>query len=409
MSESTTVPEGTPASPVFPVPRTCPFALPQGYADLREQGDALQRTTLFDGTEAWVVTAHAEARKLLADGRLSSDKLHSGFPAISPAEKAHRPFRTITELDPPEHDVHRRMLIPAFTARRTQDMRPLVQRIVDEHLDAIIAKGPTADLVAEFAVPVQSTVICHLLDVPHEDQEFFQEKTRQITQERGTLGPEEIQQVLRETWGFLDQRVKKLESDPENGLLSVLAAERANTGTLEHHDLVAMALVLLVAAQETTSSTLGSGIVTLLRHPEQLARVTADPELWPNAVEELLRYTSVADMGTRRAAKEDIEIGGVVIRAGEGVIIPNLLVNRDPKVFENPDVFDVGRTARTHLAFGHGVHNCIGQNMSRVVLEIAFRTLFERLPNLQLAVPADELRMSPPGGVQTLTALPVTW
>ncbi|WP_344469392.1 cytochrome P450 [Kitasatospora kazusensis] len=389
--------------------RTCPYALPEGYTDLRGKEAPLQRVTLFDGTGAWVVSGHAEARKLLADSRLSSDKLNPGFPAISVAEKAHRPFRTITELDPPEHDTHRRMLIPAFTARRIQEMRPLVQKIVDDCLDAIIEKGPSVDLVAEFAVHVPSMVICHLLDIPYEDHEFFQAMTRKITQERGTLDEAGIKQVLGETWGYLDRRVTELENEPEQGLLSLLATERVASGTLEHHDLVAMALVLLVAAQETTSSTLGSGIVTLLEHPGQLARLQADPALWPNAVEELLRFTSVADMGTRRAAKEDIEIGGVVIRAGEGVIIPNLLVNRDPKVFADPDTFDVGRSARTHLAFGHGVHNCIGQNMSRLVLEVGFQSLFTRLPGLRLAVAAEELEMSPAGGVQTLTALPVAW
>ncbi|MFF7634703.1 cytochrome P450 [Kitasatospora sp. NPDC008050] len=409
MPDTTTTSESTSAAPAFPMPRTCPYALPQGYTELREKQTPLQRVTLFDGTEAWVVSGHAQARQLLADHRLSSDKLNPGFPAISPAEKAHRPFRTITELDPPEHDVHRRMLIPAFTARRIQEMRPLVQQIVDDRLDTIVGKGPTVDLVAEFAVHVPSMVICHLLDIPYEDHEFFQEMTRKITQERGTMTGEEIQQVLGRTWGYLDARITKLTSDPQDGLLSLLATERVATGTLEHHDLIAMALVLLVAAQETTSSTLGSGIVTLLEHPEQLARVQADPTLWGNAVEEVLRYTSVADMGTRRGAKEDIEIGGVVIRAGEGVIIPNLLVNRDPQVFADPDTFDVGRSARTHLAFGHGVHNCIGQNMSRLVLEVGFRTLFARLPGLRLAVPAEQLEMSPAGGVQTLTSLPATW
>ncbi|MFF7459466.1 cytochrome P450 [Kitasatospora sp. NPDC008115] len=410
MTDSTTTAgTGSPAATSFPIPRKCPHQLPDGYADMRATGLPLLPVTLFDGGQAWVVTQHPLARRLLSDPRLSSARTHPGFPAISPAERAARPFRSLTEMDGPDHDVHRRMLIPAFTVRRIQEMRPQIQETVDGRLDAMIAKGSPADLVGQFAVHVPSMVICSLLDVPYKDHEFFQALTQRVTQDRGILTADEFKQSIGQIYGYLDQLVTEQEREPGPGLLGLLAAERVAHGTLEHGELVAMGLVLLVAAQETTSSTLSSATLTLLENPEQLARLQADPQMWTGALEELLRFTSVADLGTRRVAAEDIEMDGVVIRAGEGVIIPNSLVNRDPAVFVDPDTLDVGRTARNHLAFGHGVHNCIGQNLSRLVLEVALRTLFERLPGLRLAVPVEELEMSAAGGVQTLTSLPVRW
>lgn len=406
---TTTAGAESPTVPSFPIARMCPHQLPDGYADMREEGLPLQRVTLFDGGEAWVVTQHALARRLLSDPRLSSERTRPGFPAISPAERAVRPFRSITEMDGTDHDVHRRMLIPAFTVRRIQEMRPLVQETVDARLDAMVAKGSTGDLVSEFAVHVPSMVICQLLDVPYGEHEFFQALTRRVTQDRGTLTGDEFKQAIGQIYGYLDQLVTEQEREPGPGLLGLLASERVAHGTLEHGELVSMGLVLLVAAQETTSSTLSSATLTLLENRDQLARLQADTAMWAGAVEELLRFTSVADLGTRRVAADDIEIDDVVIRSGEGVIMPNSLVNRDPKAFEDPDTLDVGRSARNHLAFGHGVHNCIGQNMSRLVLEVSLRTLFERLPDLRLAVPVEDLTMSAAGGVQTLTSLPVSW
>ncbi|MDT0439251.1 MULTISPECIES: cytochrome P450 [Streptomyces] len=410
MTDSTAIAGAeSPAVPSFPIPRKCPHQLPDGYARMRAEGLPMQRVTLFDGGEAWVVTQHSLARRLLSDPRLSSERTRPGFPAISPAERAPRPFRSLTEMDGTDHDVHRRMLIPAFTVRRIQELRPQVQETVDGRLDAMIEKGPSADLVSQFAVHVPSMVICRLLDVSYDDHEFFQALTQRITQDRGTLSADEFRQAIGQIHGYLDRLVTEQEREPGPGLLGLLASERVAGGTLEHGELVSMALVLLVAAQETTSSTLTSSVLTLLENPAELARLQADPEMWTGALEELLRFTSVADLGTRRVAADDIEIDGLVIRSGEGVIIPNSLVNRDPAAFEDPDVLDVGRSARNHLAFGHGVHNCIGQNMSRLILEVSLRTLFERLPGLRLAVPVEELEMSAAGGVQTLTSLPVTW
>ncbi|WP_255955712.1 cytochrome P450 [Streptomyces odontomachi] len=405
-TDATAIPE-TADAPAFPMARTCPHLLPDGYAELRD-GPVLRKVALFDGP-AWIVTRHAEARALLGDNRLSAEKQHKGFPAYTPPERMPRPFKTLAEMDPPEHTVHRRMLIPAFAVRRIQEMRPFIQETVNGLIDAMEKGGPSADLVKDFAVHVPSMVICDVLDIPYEDREIFQRLSYRITQERTTLDDQQLKQALGEIFGYLGKVVEQQIKEPGPGLMGVLATERVAKGELEPRDMITLALVLLVAAQETTASTIANGTVCLLENPEQLAKLQADPDLWNNAIEEILRITSVSDLNTRRVAAADIEIAGEVIRAGEGVIIPNGLVNRDATVFDDPDVLDVTRSAKHHLAFGHGVHNCIGQSLARVELEIAFKTLFTRLPSLRLTADVADLPMSDSAGVQALTSLPIAW
>jgi pentalenic acid synthase len=405
MTETSAAPR-TPEAPTFPQARTCPYGLPAGYDRLRE-GGPLQRVTLYDGSPAWLVTRYDVARRLLADPRLSSDRSHENFPFISSRFKAFRRRRpAFIGMDPPEHGLHRRMVISEFTVKRLRSMRGDIERIVHGFIDEMLAGDPPADLVGRFSLPVPSMVICRLLGVSYDDHEFFQGASRRLLQSETA---EESFAAREELAGYLDRLVTLRQHRPDPGLIGRLVATRLANGELEREDLVSMAILLLVAGHETTSTMISLGVITLLEHPDQLAALRADPGVIPSAVEELLRYLSIADLAGARVATADIEIDGQTVRAGDGVIVSNSITNRDPEAFDDPDTFDVHRSARHHLAFGYGVHQCLGQNLARVELEVALSALFERIPTLRLAVPVEDLTLRPPSTIHGVNELPVTW
>ncbi|MFF9086259.1 cytochrome P450 [Streptomyces sp. NPDC014991] len=397
-----------PAEPVaFPQDRTCPYHPPTGYDPLRD-GRPLSRVTLYDGREVWVVTAHATARTLLADPRLSADRRRAGFPAVTARFEAARTRRVaLLGEDDPEHQRQRRMMIPSFTVRRATELRPWIQRIVDGLLDAMIQQGPPAELVSAFALPVPSMVICGLLGVPYADHEYFEEQSRRLL--RGPTGEdtEEARRRLEEyLGGLIDAKAK--ETEPGDGILDELVHRRLRTGELERAEAVSLAIILLVAGHETTANMISLGTYTLLRQPGRAAELGADPALLPGAVEELLRMLSIAE-GLQRVAVEDIEVAGTTIRAGEAVLFATSVINRDPAVYDDPDALDLHRSARHHMAFGFGIHQCLGQNLARAELEIALGSLFARLPGLRLAAPAEEIPFKPGDTIQGMLELPVTW
>ncbi|MFD9635767.1 cytochrome P450 [Streptomyces violascens] len=394
-------------APAFPVDRTCPYHLPETYRQLRDEPDALNAVTLFDGRRAWVVTKHETARKLLADPRLSSDRTRDEFPATSPRFQAIREVRpAFIGLDPPEHGPRRRMTISEFTVKRIKGMRPDVERIVHGFLDRMLAAGPPADLVSQFALPVPSMVICELLGVPYADHDFFQDASRRLVQATDAAGAIAARDDFQH---YLDGLITTMQAKPGPGLLNNLVKRQLASGEIDREELISTALLLLVAGHETTASMTSLSVITLLEHPDQHAALRADPTLLPGAVEELLRYLAIADIAGGRVATADIEIDGQLIRAGEGVIVTNSIANRDSSVFENPDVFDVHRSARHHLSFGYGVHQCLGQNLARLELEVILTALFERIPTLRLAVPVDQLTLRPGTTIQGVNELPVTW
>jgi cytochrome P450 len=406
MTDTVTTPQPADA-PAFPNDRTCPYQLPDGYTRLRDEQDTLRKVTLFDGREAWVVTKHEAARRLLADPRLSSDRTSVDFPATSPRFQSIRDRRpAFISMDPPEHGPKRRMLISEFTVKRIKGMREDIERIVHGLIDDMLAAGPTADLVSQFALPVPSMVICQLLGVPYADHEFFQDASKRLVQSTDAAGALAARDDLA---GYMDNLITKLEAEPGPGLVGSLVAEQLADGEIDREELVATALLLLVAGHETTASMTSLSVITLLEHPDQHAALRADPSLIPGAVEELLRYLAIADIAGGRVATADIEIDGQVIHAGEGVIVTNSIANRDGEVFENPDAFDVHRSARHHIAFGYGVHQCLGQNLARLELEIILTALFDRIPTLRLAVPVEELNLRPGTTIQGVNELPVTW
>ncbi|MEU3604564.1 cytochrome P450 [Streptomyces sp. NPDC035033] len=390
----------------FPQNRSCPYHPPAAYDPLREERP-LSRVTLWDGREVWLVSGHRAARALLADQRLSTDSTRPDFPI--PAERAAavrgRRRAALLGWDDPEHNAQRRMLIPSFSLKRTDGLRPRIQETVDRLLDAMEAAGPPAELVSAFALPVPSIVICDLLGVPYEDHDFFEEQSRRLL--RGPTA-EDTEEALARLEGYLGELIDGKRAKPGEGVLDDLVARQAREGRPDRQELVELATILLVAGHETTANMISLGTYTLLRHPERLAELRADPGLLPTAVEELLRFLSIAD-GMLRVAREDVEVDGVVIRAGDGVVFSTSLINRDGAVYADPDALDWRRPARHHVAFGFGIHQCLGQNLARTELEIALGTLLRRLPGLRLAAPAEEIPFKPGDTIQGMLELPVTW
>ncbi|MET0135387.1 MAG: cytochrome P450 [Kibdelosporangium sp.] len=385
----------------FPQARTCPYQPSPGYDSLRE-GPPLQQVTLYDGRTSWLVTGHAEARQVLADPRVSADRRRDGFPFISPRFPRAPENPPFLVLDPPEHTKYRRMLISEFTVRRFKELRPQIERTVHDTLDAMLAAGPPADLVQAYSLPVPSMVICRMLGVPYEDHDHFQDLSRQLVQ--GTSA-EQVKAAGDALTGYLTE----LAADPPPGLIARLREDQVKTGALSPAELAVNGMLLLVAGHETTASVITLGVITLLEHPDQLARFRADPTVAGSTVEELLRYLSIVDAGPARIATEDIEVGGVTIKAGDGVLIGSSLANRDPGAFPDPDTFDVSRPARHHVAFGYGVHQCLGQNLARMELELALPALFDRIPGIRLGVPVGDLELRSAGTIQGVNSLPVEW
>jgi cytochrome P450 len=396
------------AEPTYPMARTCPFDPPAELAQLRAE-EPVTRIRLWDGSSPWLVTRYEDVRSLLADPRVSADTDQSGYPFQSPGLRARRQAsRSFIGMDDPDHARYRKMVISDFTVRGTESLRPLVEKIVNDLLDAM-ERGPRpVDLVEAFALPLPSMVICHMLGVPYADHDFFQEHSRALLDTSA-----DVQVSLRandELREYLTGLIAKKEAEPSDDILGRLAQRFVLTGELSRYEAVSMALLLLVAGHETTANMIGFGTLTLLQHPEQAAEVRdGDAVVVKSAVEELLRLLTVVHTGRRRVALEDIEIGGVSIRAGEGIIAAGESANRDSAVFEAPDELDIHRGSNHHVAFGFGVHQCLGQPLARLELQVAYPALLRRFPDLHLAVPLEEIRYRDKMVVYGVQALPVSW
>ncbi|GAA3141210.1 cytochrome P450 [Nonomuraea roseoviolacea] len=393
--------------PEFPMPRAarCPFDPPPALRSLQEEGP-LARVRLWDGSTPWVVTRYAEQRALMADPRVSADITRPGYPAPAPMPQG--TFASFILMDDPEHHRLRRMVQAPFTVKRVEEMRPAVQRIVDDLIDDMLAGPRPVDLVEAFALPVPSLVICELLGVPYDDHDFFQDNSKTVI--RRDAAPEDRAAAGARLNAYLDDLVGRKLAEPADDLLSRLT-ERVEAGELSRAEAAQMGVLLLIAGHETTANMIALGTLALLRHPDQLAllRESDDPKLVAGAVEELLRYLNITHSGRRRVALEDIEIAGQVIRAGEGMIMANDVANRDPAVFPGPDELDLRRDARRHVAFGFGVHQCLGQPLARMELQVVYSTLYRRIPTLSLATELDRVPFKHDGQVYGVYELPVTW
>jgi cytochrome P450 len=353
-----------------------------------------------------VISRYEDIREALIDPRLSADTISEALKAVS--EDGNIP-QIFPRIDDPEHNRLRRMMTRDFTFRRSEGMRPQIQELVDGFLDDMIAAGPPADLVHDFALPVPSLVISLLLGVPYEDHEFFQSNSTTGLDSRST--DEQKGAAIGAIFGYAFDLVARKEREPGDDLISRLVTDHVLTGELSRETAAMNAVIMLQAGHETSASMISLGALALLQHPEHATRLreTDDPQVIANTVEELMRYLSIVHSLVERVALEDMTISGQRISAGDMVLMNLPAGNWDPAFVNDPDTFDIDRSARGHLGFGYGVHQCIGQNLARAELQIALSALFRRLPTLRLAVPEDQLRFQNEQEIYGIEELPVTW
>ncbi|MFI9721116.1 cytochrome P450 [Streptomyces sp. NPDC052396] len=387
-----------------PVKRTCPFDPPPEYRVFREEAPIAQ-VTFPDGASGWLVTRYADIRTVLADPRFSSRRrmLRASIPLDEGSVPPPAPGWFIL-MDAPEHTRFRRLLTGQFTVRRMRELTPAVERIVAGRLDEMAAAEGPVDLVQAFALPIPSLVICELLGVPYEDREEFQRNSALLLKIEASA--EEVQGAQAAMNRYFHRLAAAKRAEPGDDILSALV----HSGDLTDEELAGVGSLLLIAGHETTANMIALSTMCLLRNPDQLAALRADPSLMDGAVEELLRYLSVIQYGTRRTALEDVELDGRLIKAGSLVVAALPSGNRDQAQFaECPERLDVSRASGPHLAFGHGIHQCLGQQLARVELKAALSALFQRFPELRLAVPEEEVPMRDDMLVYGVHELPVSW
>jgi cytochrome P450 len=388
-----------------------PFPL---FAEVRALG-AVHAVTLADGHDAWLVVRYEEAMAALNDPRLSKD-MHAALAMEGAVVAEGLPgpdfARHVLTVDPPDHTRLRRLVAGAFSPRRVEALRPRVQSIVDDLLDAVAERGPNArvDLVAAFAFPMPFTVICEFLGVPERDRatlggQFASLLVPTITEAEFAQAKQASDTVV----GMLVDLVAAKQASPEEDLVSALISARDGDERLTSQELLSTIFQLMVAGHDTTASLIGNGVVALLRNPVQLADLRADEEKLPAAIEELLRYDAPVPHSTFRFTTEPVTLGGVEIPSGAQVIISLAAANRDSERYEIADSLDIGRDVSRHLAFGHGIHHCLGAPLARMEGQIALGTLLSRFPSLALAVPREELHWNHGDGLvlRGLSALPV--
>ncbi|MBT2392155.1 cytochrome P450 [Streptomyces sp. ISL-1] len=384
-----------------------PFPL---YRQLREEGP-VRRAVIAGGLETWLVTRYEDGLAALSDPRLSSDVHDASDPRLLeqlPATERASLLSNMLRTDPPDHTRLRRLVSKAFTARRVAELRPRVQEITDRLLDDIVPAG-RADLVADFALPLPVTVISELLGVPVADRHDFQGWTDDMILRRAEQpDPAVVDTAWQHMRTYLTGLLEAKRARPGDDLLSALITARDEEQRLDEDELIAMAFLLLAAGYITTVNLIGGGIAVLLAHPGQMEMLRDDPALLPGAIEELLRYDGPVSPGIARFAREDVSIAGVAIPRGATVLIASAIADRDPGQFPDPDDLDITRQDNAHLAFGHGIHYCLGAPLARLEGQVAIGTVLRRLPGLALAVPPGELRWRP-GGLRGPERLPVTF
>jgi cytochrome P450 len=390
--------------PVIPAPRAahCPLQPPPEFAKWRAEPGL--RRAMWQGQPAWVVSRYLDIRAALLDPRLSADTIPD---SIKPSSAENTPVM-FARIDDPEHHRLRRMMTSQFTFRRTEAMRPQIQEMVDQYLRTMIDNGPPADIVRDFALPVPSLVIALLLGVPPEDLGLFQHNTTVGLDTRSS--DEEKAQAFAAMYVYIQELVKRKEREPGDDLISRLVTDYVATGELSRETAAMNGVIMMQAGHETTANMIALGTVALLQHRDVFERLgqTDDPAVIANAIEELMRYLTIVHAQVDRVATEDLTIGGQLIRAGDRVLMNLPAGNWDSEYVQNPEVFDIDRNARGHLGFGYGVHQCIGANLARVEMQVAFATLARRLPELRLAVSPDALQFKD-SDIYGMKELPVTW
>lgn len=375
------------------------------YAELRSRGP-VHRIRIPEGHDAWLVVGYDAGRAALVDPRLSKEWRNASetLDLRSVAAGTH-----MLNSDPPHHARLRKLVAGEFTPRRIQKLRPRVQDITDELLDAMLARpGSRADLVESLSFPLPITVICELLGVPFLDREQFRIWSNDSL---SSLSRDTRRAATQAISGYLTELLEHKRQRPGEDLLSALIRTTDEDGDrLSEDELLGTAWLLLIAGHETTVNLVSNGVLALLRHPDQLAALRADFTLLDGAIEEMLRYDGPVETPTYRFTTEPAEIGGTVIPGGgELVLIAMADADRDPARFPNPDRFDIRRDARGHLAFGHGIHYCLGAPLARMEARVAIRTLLDRCPGLALDAHPAALSWRPGMLIRGVHHLPVRW
>jgi cytochrome P450 PksS len=393
-----------------PVMFTDPFPR---YAELRRTApvSTVRSKQLLRG-EGYLVTRYDDVMQVHTDPRLSSDVMKHGRGGRA-LRYAPRMVRLLTDSmvfkDDPDHKRLRGLVSRAFTPRRVQEMTGYVERVVAELVDDLAARD-TVDLVEELAIPLPLRVISEMMGVGAADRQDFHRWTEQFTDATGSasaLAQLKALPIGRRMTKLFDRLAAERRADPDDGLITALVRAQDDGDRLDDDEVVAMTFLLLLAGHDTTANLIGSSVVTLLDHPEQMARLRDEPAVAETAVEELLRFTTPVPCGAARIATTDVEIGGAVVPKGSPVLGMIISANRDESVFDRPDELDLGREPNRHLAFAFGAHYCLGNQLARLEGRMALQALVDRFPNMRLAVPKDELAYKPTQSLRGLRHLPL--
>jgi cytochrome P450 len=396
------------ASPVF---KANPYP---DFAQLRAY-DPIHRLTSSNGQSTWLITRYRDAELVLRDERFVKDRQHVASPeksphiATSPASAADLMNMSLVDLDPPDHTRLRSLLTPFFAPRQMELWRARAQEIADELIDAVEAKG-SMDLIEEFASVLPLRIILEMLGIPTEDGPKLHHWTKLIADSLGdSVASQQVGEALQNFYAYLLALVEKKRQAPADDLLSKLLQVEAESGRISEREVVTTTFLLITAGHDTADNLIGNGMLALLTHPEQMVALRNNPELIKIAVEELLRYRTPFMLTTMRWAREDIELGGRLIRRGDAVLVSPASANRDGEVFAEPDTLNIARRDNSHLAFGKGIHYCLGAPLARLEGEIAISTLLRRLPNLRLQYDPETLDWRPGWLVQGLHHLPIVF
>jgi len=397
-------------APAPELPRTrsksAPLDPPAGFARLRAE-QPITRVSLWEGSlNPWLVTTYEDARAVLGSPAFSVEQSHPGFPATHAEPTPPVPRGVFVKHDPPVHTTFRRALTREFMVKRIEALREPTTRIADQVITEMIDSGSPADFVEHVALALPSLVICELLGVPYEGHDFFQDNAKVMLDTRSS---HDAVAAARQTLGeYLEKLIEEKRRAPGEDVLSRLA-QQVEDGVFPLRDASNLGWFLLVAGHETTGNMIGLSTIALLGNPDQISRLYEGKAELANAIEELLRYVTVIHSGLRRVATEDVTIGGVTIQAGDGVIISLNAANRDPGMFPDPDRLDLTRAdARQHVAFGYGIHQCLGQPLARMELQVLLPEIFRRLPNLSVVTDKD-IPFKDASEVYGVQSLPVTW
>ncbi|MFD4946784.1 cytochrome P450 [Streptomyces sp. NPDC058409] len=372
----------------------------------------VREVTTQDGGKAWLVTGMAEVRAVLSDSRFSRAEAHRRGAGTGRAAVFARPG--MHDLDPPEHTRLRQAATGAFSLRRIRALRPRVEEITAELIAGVRDTGPPADINAAVCFPLPIAVICEILGVPYEDRHLFRPWSEQITS-TNAYPPEQAMQARRELVAYLTGLAADVHRCPEGSLLRDLVTARDVEGRLSEEEVVQIVFGVLVAGHETTANMIGKGLVALLDHSDQFAAVRTDPSLVPDIIDEVLRYVVLSPStdpheGLHLVTTDEVDLGGLTIPAHSAILVSPTAANLDARTFPVPDRFDLKRAnADAHVAFGYGAHRCLGAQLARLELEVAYTSLLRELPGLRLDVPVSELTYTSGMLLKGLKALPVTW